>query len=66
MAPITTAIFANSPLYKNKPTSYISFRGHIWTKTDPDRCGFPPGLRDDYSHEKVGRLFVGCSNDVYS
>ena len=52
MAPITTAIFANSPLYKNTPTSYVSFRGHIWTKTDPDRCGFPPGLRDDYSHEK--------------
>jgi glutamate--cysteine ligase len=52
IAPITTAIFANSPLYKNKPTSYISFRGHIWTQTDPDRCGFPPGLRNDYSHEK--------------
>ena len=52
MAPITTAIFANSPLYKNKNTSYISFRGHIWTQTDPDRCGFPPGLRNDYSHEK--------------
>lgn len=52
MAPLTTAIFANSPLYKNRPTSYMSYRGHIWTRTDPDRTGFPPGLRNDFTFEK--------------
>ena len=52
IAPLTTAIFANSPLYRNRPTRQMSYRGHIWTRTDPDRTGFPPGLRDDFSFEK--------------
>jgi glutamate--cysteine ligase len=52
VAPLTTAIFANSPLYRNRPTGFQSYRGHIWTRTDPDRTGFPPGLRDDYSHQR--------------
>ena len=51
-APLTTAMFANSPLYHGKPTGWMSYRGHIWTQTDPDRTGFPPGLRDDYSHDR--------------
>ncbi len=52
LAPLTTAMFANSPLYRGQPTGWMSYRGHIWTKTDPDRTGFPPGLRDDYTHER--------------
>ncbi|MEC7983971.1 MAG: glutamate-cysteine ligase family protein [Myxococcota bacterium] len=52
IAPVTTAMFANSPLYMGRPTSYMSFRGHIWTHTDPDRTGFPPGLREDFSYER--------------
>jgi glutamate--cysteine ligase len=52
LAPLTTALFANSPLLENKSTGFKSYRGHIWTRTDPDRTGFPPGLRADYSHEK--------------
>ncbi len=52
VAPLTTAMFANSPLYLNRPTQYQSFRGHIWTRTDPDRTGFPPGLREDFSYER--------------
>jgi len=39
-------------LLENRPTGFKSFRGHIWTRTDPDRTGFPPGLRSSYSHEK--------------
>lgn len=52
LAPLTTALFANSPLYAGKDTGFVSYRGHIWTRTDPDRTGFPPGLREDYSHER--------------
>jgi len=52
LAPLTTALFANSPLLENKPTGFKSFRGHIWTRTDPDRTGFPPGLRSSYTHER--------------
>lgn len=52
LAPLTTAMFANSPLYLGRPTGFMSYRGHIWTHTDPDRTGFPPGLRDDFSYER--------------
>lgn len=41
LGPLTTAIFANSPYEKGRATDYISWRGHIWTKTDPARTGFP-------------------------
>jgi glutamate--cysteine ligase len=52
LAPLTTALFANSPLSENKPTGFMSTRGHVWTRTDPARTGFPPGLRSDYGHER--------------
>ncbi len=52
LAPLTTAIFSNSPLYRGRPTGFKSYRGHIWTRTDPDRTGFPPGLRSDYTHAR--------------
>jgi glutamate--cysteine ligase len=52
LSPLTTAIFANSPLLENRPTGFKTYRGHIWTRTDPDRTGFPPGLRADFSFER--------------
>ncbi len=52
VGPLTTAMFSNSPLVEGKPTGFLSYRGHVWTRTDPARTGFPPGLRDDYSHER--------------
>lgn len=51
MAPLTTAIFAHSPLYKNQWTGFKSYRAHIWTRTDPRRTGFPPALLHGYSHQ---------------
>lgn len=51
LAPLTTALFANSPLYRNQPTGFKSYRSHIWTRTDPARTGFPRSLREGYSHE---------------
>lgn len=41
LGPLTTAMFANSPLAGGKPSGYASWRGHIWTETDPRRSGFP-------------------------
>lgn len=52
LAPLTTALFANSPLSENRPTGFQSMRGHVWTRTDPARTGFPPGLRSDYTHDR--------------
>lgn len=51
LAPLTTAMFANSPLYRGQPTGYRSYRGHIWTRVDPARTGFPPALREHYTHQ---------------
>ncbi|MEX2577263.1 MAG: glutamate--cysteine ligase, partial [Halofilum sp. (in: g-proteobacteria)] len=41
LQPIATALFANSPFIDGKPSGLLSTRAHIWTDTDPDRCGFP-------------------------
>lgn len=51
LAPLTTAMFANSPLYKNRDTGFKSYRAHVWTRTDPARTGFPKALREGYTHE---------------
>jgi glutamate--cysteine ligase len=52
IAPLVTAIFANSPLRQGRETGFQSYRAHIWTRTDPDRCGIPQWLVDGYSHER--------------
>jgi glutamate--cysteine ligase len=48
LAPLIYAAFANSPLADGRLNGYASYRGHIWTETDPDRCGAPAFIfRDD-------------------
>lgn len=42
LQPIATALFANSPFTLGKPNGFLSYRSHIWTDTDPDRCGTLP------------------------
>ena len=42
LSPLITAIFANSPISDGSLNGYKSFRAHIWTKTDKDRCGLLP------------------------
>lgn len=42
LQPVATALFANSPLTEGKPNGFKSFRSHVWTDTDPDRCGILP------------------------
>lgn len=47
LQPIATALWANSPFRDGKPTGYLSYRSHIWTDTDPDRCGTLPFVFED-------------------
>lgn len=47
VSPLVNALFANSPLRLGKRTGYQSYRGHIWTRTDPDRSGVPRFLYGD-------------------
>ncbi len=42
LAPLLTAMFANSPLCDGRLNKFMSFRGHVWTDTDPARCGLLP------------------------
>jgi glutamate--cysteine ligase len=42
LQPIATALFAASPFTEGRPNGFKSFRSHIWTDTDPDRCGILP------------------------
>ena len=49
LAPVVTAIFANSPFEGGRPSGYKSTRAAAWLDTDPDRTGLAaPALRDDF------------------
>src|SRR5262245_16789805 len=41
-SPVTTALFANSPLSEGKPNGYESFRAEVWRHTDTDRWSLLP------------------------
>jgi len=47
LQPIATALWANSPFKNGQPNGLLSYRSHIWTDTDPDRCGTLPFIFDD-------------------
>jgi glutamate--cysteine ligase len=47
LQPIATALFASSPFTEGKPNDYNSYRMHVWTDTDPDRCGAPEFVFED-------------------
>ena len=44
LAPLFYALFANSPVMDGTPSGYLSTRGEIWSRTDPDRSGLIPCL----------------------
>ena len=39
LSPVCYALFANSTILEDQPSGYLSLRGEIWSRTDPDRCG---------------------------
>ena len=47
LQPMAVALFANSPFFEGKPNGFQSYRSHIWTDTDPDRCGTLPFVFED-------------------
>ncbi len=60
LVPLLTAMFANSPLSDGDLNRFLSYRGHIWTQTDPARCGLLPFVFhtdagfDDYVEYALG------------
>ncbi|MDX1609439.1 MAG: glutamate--cysteine ligase, partial [Halofilum sp. (in: g-proteobacteria)] len=47
LQPVATALFANSPFADGRPNGFLSYRAHVWTDTDPDRCGTPAFVFED-------------------
>ena len=47
LQPIATALFADSPFAEGKPNGFLSYRSHLWTDADPDRCGMLPFVFED-------------------
>lgn len=39
VAPLCSALFANSPIVAGRDTGLISYRVSVWRDVDPDRCG---------------------------
>jgi glutamate--cysteine ligase len=44
LAPLTNAMFANSPFYEGKLAGFKSRRGKVWLEMDPSRSGLIPSL----------------------
>lgn len=44
IAPLTTAMFANSPFVEGVPFGGVTARGRVWTDVDPARTGLLPAL----------------------
>ena len=52
LAPIVTAIFANSPFEDGRLSGYKSTRAAAWLETDDDRAGVsPPSLGEEFSED---------------
>jgi glutamate--cysteine ligase len=50
LAPVVTAIFANSPFQEGRPSGYKSTRAAAWLDTDADRTGLaPPALSESFT-----------------
>jgi glutamate--cysteine ligase len=56
LAPIVTAIFANSPFEDGRVSNYKSTRAAVWLDTDRDRSGIsPPALSEIFSPDEFVR-----------
>lgn len=61
LAPVTTAIFANSPFYEGGPFGGVSFRAKVWLDVDNDRSGLVPGV---WKERSTFRDYVAWALDV--
>lgn len=52
MAPVLTAIFANSPYLEGRNTGLASVRSQVWLDVDADRCGVPRFAFEPFSYQR--------------
>ena len=59
LSPIVNATFANSRVVGGAVSDFASFRCHIWTRTDPARCGTPDFMLDgSFTFQKYAEWVV--------
>lgn len=52
ISPVLSAIYANSPIVRNKKSNYISYRGNVWQHTQGVRSGIVKGVfEDDFGYK---------------
>ncbi|KIH77669.1 glutamate--cysteine ligase [Geoalkalibacter ferrihydriticus] len=61
LAPVFYALFANSPLLAGRPSGFLSTRGEIWARTDPERTGLLPEI---FQEDAGYASFVDYALDV--
>ncbi len=55
-SPLSSALFANSPILAGKESGFVSRRVEIWRHMDPDRCGLLPFVFEaDFGYEDYAR-----------
>ena len=66
LAPLLYALFANAPLLDDRPSGFLSTRGEIWARTDPDRTGLLPFLLGTAGRFcRLRRARAGCADVLY-
>lgn len=61
LSPVLVAASANSPICDGRDTGFKSYRAHVWTDTDPARCGL---LSFVFDTESVFRAYAEYAMDV--
>ena len=56
LAPLSIAIFANSPIKENKPSGYLSYRSKVWQNTS--RGGLPKIFLENMDFEKYTDMVI--------
>jgi glutamate--cysteine ligase len=56
LVPLSTAIFANSPIKESKLNGYLSYRSHVWQNTS--RGGLPKYFLEDVNFEKYVDMVI--------
>ncbi|HTO68682.1 MAG TPA: glutamate--cysteine ligase [Myxococcota bacterium] len=64
-SPVSTALFANSPLSEGKPNGFMSRRAEIWRHTDTDRWSLLPfAFEPDFGEGTAYRAYTEWALDV--
>ena len=56
LVPLSTAIFANSPIKENKLSGYLSYRSKVWQHTS--RGGLPKSFLEEMNFEKYVDILI--------